>query len=260
MPLFSIITITRNNASGLQETMRSISHQRFGDFEWIVIDGASGDGTTELLREAGLPQLSWLSEPDGGIYDAMNKGLARAGGAYCLFLNAGDSLAGPDVLGRTAGLLAGAEPDVIYGDAFEARGGHLLLKPARAPGSKIYSLFTHHQSIFYRRASMEIGYDLTYRFAADWALTARILRTGRFLRLQYPVSVFQRGGVSQQPVNRPQINREHWRILTVEMKLPSAVALPLFVAKIVSNRARGWFPRTYDALRFKPALRDERWG
>jgi hypothetical protein len=85
MPLFSIITITRNNASGLQETMRSISHQRFGDFEWIVIDGASGDGTTELLREAGLPQLSWLSEPDGGIYDAMNKGLARAGGAYCPF-------------------------------------------------------------------------------------------------------------------------------------------------------------------------------
>jgi putative colanic acid biosynthesis glycosyltransferase len=97
--LFSIITVTRNNLEGLRRTHVSLRAQSYADYEWIIIDGASSDGTVNYLE--GLAARSW-SEPDEGIYDAMNKGLARARGDYLLLMNAGDSFAAPDVLQKIA--------------------------------------------------------------------------------------------------------------------------------------------------------------
>ncbi|HRC25885.1 MAG TPA: glycosyltransferase, partial [Alphaproteobacteria bacterium] len=177
-PFFSLVTVTRNNRSGLQKTASSIDAQMDRNFEWIVIDGASSDGTglfLETLAAARAPAFAvrFLSEPDRGIYDAMNKGLVRARGAYLLFLNAGDRLAGPDVLKTIRAAAQGASYDIVYGDAWEDREGlDPVLKPARTHRQIARGLFTHHQAIFYRRhALQELSYDLRYLVAADYDLT-----------------------------------------------------------------------------------------
>ena len=96
----SIVTINRNNASGLEKTMQSVASQTFKDFEYIIIDGASTDASVDVIkaREADFAHIKWMSEPDSGIYNAMNKGIRMATGDYVQFLNSGDCLAAPDVM------------------------------------------------------------------------------------------------------------------------------------------------------------------
>ncbi|MEM9470254.1 MAG: glycosyltransferase, partial [Pseudomonadota bacterium] len=97
-PYFSIITVTKNNFEGLKQTAFSIDaqrHEEWSDFEWIVIDGNSEDGTQDFLKKT---KALWFSQPDHGLYDAMNKGLDRANGIYVLFMNAGDIFADNNTL------------------------------------------------------------------------------------------------------------------------------------------------------------------
>ncbi len=99
----SIITINLNNSAGLDKTMKSVLVQSFRDFEYIVIDGGSNDGSVEILKSfeklySNKTEIIWLSETDKGIYNAMNKGIDLAHGEYLLFLNSGDSLVNPDIL------------------------------------------------------------------------------------------------------------------------------------------------------------------
>ena len=88
----SVITINMNNRKGLERTIKSVVCQIFADFEYIVIDGASVDGSADVIREYADKIHYWISEPDTGIYNAMNKGILQAKGDYCLFLNSGDAL------------------------------------------------------------------------------------------------------------------------------------------------------------------------
>ena len=91
-PTLSIITVNLNNCDGLQKTIDSVVGQTFTDYEWIVIDGGSMDGSRELIEQYADCLAYWCSEPDNGIYNAMNKGISRATGEWLLFLNSGDSL------------------------------------------------------------------------------------------------------------------------------------------------------------------------
>ena len=94
----SIITINLNNVSGLENTLSSVRAQTFRDFEQIVVDGGSSDGSVDVIRANSDWIAQWISEPDSGIYNAMNKGVRMASGDYLLFLNSGDCLASPKVL------------------------------------------------------------------------------------------------------------------------------------------------------------------
>jgi putative colanic acid biosynthesis glycosyltransferase len=188
MPRYSIITITRNNLTGLRRTAASLATQICRDFEWIVIDGASNDGTPGFLATT---SAQWLSEPDHGIYDAMNKGLARAAGDYVLFLNAGDVLADAAVLADGLAL----DADFIYGDGHE--GGRI--KRAHAHKNLLWGMFTYHQAMLYRRAAIgALRYDTLYKIAADYKFTAQFLRGGASA-LYWPrvMCDFEPGGLSQ---------------------------------------------------------------
>lgn len=116
-PRISIITATFNAAEQLPYTLRSLREQTFREFEWIVVDGNSTDGTQALLRENGDLVSHWISEPDRGIYDAFNKGCALARGEWLIFLGAGDELAAPGTLSECTKHLdsASTETNVIYG-------------------------------------------------------------------------------------------------------------------------------------------------
>lgn len=187
---FSIITVTRNNLAGLKKTQESIAAQTCRRFEWIIIDGNSTDGTAALLPEL---QATILSEPDTGIYDAMNKGLVRAHGQYLLFLNAGDCLAAPETLERLLTYCDGS--DFIYGDALE--GEHY--KTARSHHKILMGMFTHHQSMLYRREALgTLHYDTTYRIAADYKFTTQfLLNADQVLYAPFPICNFEPGGISQ---------------------------------------------------------------
>lgn len=244
IPLFSIISVARNNLGGLQKTAESIAAQTFRDFEWIVVDGASGDGTAQWLQ---AQPARWTSEPDRGIYDAMNKGIERAQGSYLLFLNAGDTLAGPDVLERIKREIGALPvwPDFLYGDSLEGKNR----KPARPPEGLKLGLFTHHQAMLYRRERIgDLRYNLSYKIAADYDFTARFLRsTEKTLYMPFPVCVFEPGGVSQTSAKAGR--REQFRS-RAKLRLCSPVEnLTIYAAQTVLWTFRTAFPRLYWALK-----------
>ena len=157
-PLISIITITWNASSTLPPTLKSVGEQTFRDFEHILVDGASSDDTLAVARRDGLPSLRIVSEPDRGLYDAMNKGLRMARGKYVLFLNAGDSFADSAVLQAYADAAA-ANPDIIYADTLvvdEARNvvgsRHLSVPDQLTLDSFSRGMLVCHQAFMVRRS------------------------------------------------------------------------------------------------------------
>ncbi len=207
MSIFSIVTVTRNNLPGLKRTHASLKAQTCHDFEWVVIDGASTDGTPDYLRTT---DAAWVSEPDSGLYDAMNKGLGKVGGDYIIFMNAGDLLATPDVLDKTKSAVAKTRPAFVYGDALEERPGQPpALKPARAHDKITQGMFTHHQAMIYRRNVIgDLRFDTAYKIGADYKFTAQFLaKTDEILRLGFPICLFEAGGVSQRKAGQGRIEQ-----------------------------------------------------
>ena len=193
---FTIITVTYNNLYGLQKTQKSIQNQSFRDFEWIVVDGNSTDGSKSFLKHQ---NATVISEPDDGIYDAMNKGKNKAKGDYLLFLNAGDSLASPYILETVEQEIKTVQhsPTLIYGDSYEDQ----QLKTAKNHKRIEQGLFTHHQAIFYaREKTLNLNYDTNYKIAADYKFTASILlkKNQDVLYIPLPICIFESGGISQK--------------------------------------------------------------
>ena len=171
-PLFSIITITFNAATTLPPTLRSVGEQTFTNYEYIVVDGASRDNTVALVEASQLP-VRMVSEPDKGLYDAMNKGLKMATGEYLIFLNAGDSFHTPDTLQRVAEAIGNNRPGVVYGETaiVDANRNFLMMRRLRAPESLSWRSFANgmlvcHQAFIARR-DIAPQYDLKYRYSAD---------------------------------------------------------------------------------------------
>lgn len=241
-PLFSIVTITKDNLAGLNITAVSIAHQSCPDYEWIVIDGHSSDGTKDFL--ATLP-AQITSEPDAGIYDAMNKGIAMARGLYVLFLNAGDALADMDIL-STLSRAARENPDFIYGDALETNG---LYKKARSHENLDWGMFTHHQAMLYRRDLIgEARYDDTFKIAADYGFTVAHLRKARSVHyMPCAICVFDDGGVSQR--NRALGRREQYRLRRKFGQCGLLRNCAVYALQSVSAALRDASPQTYLKIR-----------
>ncbi|MDE6342699.1 MAG: glycosyltransferase [Muribaculaceae bacterium] len=184
-PLISIITITFNAAETLPLTLKSIAEQTFADFEHLVIDGASTDDTILVARRMGRPGVRIVSEPDKGLYDAMNKGLRLAKGSYVLFLNSGDRFHAPDSLEAYARAIRKSLPDIIYGDTdiVDDSGQRLGPRHLSAPEILTFESFSHgmlvcHQAFMVRKEIAPF-YDTDYRFSADYDWTIRCIRASR---------------------------------------------------------------------------------
>lgn len=180
-PLISIITITFNASAEIAPTVTSLNMQTMRDFEHVVIDGASRDNTVQLVRDlsAGVPRI--LSEPDRGLYDAMNKGLAMAKGKYVLFLNAGDALHAHDTLELYAAQ-TGPDADIIYGDTniVDGRRNFIAKRHLSAPETLTFHSFSKgmlicHQAFMVRRA-IAPRFDLSYSLSSDYDWTVRCIR------------------------------------------------------------------------------------
>ena len=184
-PLISVITITYNAAETLPLTMESVAEQSFGDFEHIVVDGASTDDTITLARRLGRSGLRIISEPDDGLYDAMNKGIKAAKGRYLLFLNSGDRFHSQDTLKAYADAIAERNPDIIYGDTdiVDIEGKRIGPRHLSAPEMLTFDSFSNgmlicHQAFMVRKDIAPL-YDTDYRFSADYDWCIRCIKASR---------------------------------------------------------------------------------
>jgi glycosyltransferase involved in cell wall biosynthesis len=221
----SIITVNRNNVAGLTKTLDGVREQTFRDFEHIVIDGGSTDGSADQLRARAEGLACWVSEPDAGIYNAMNKGLRMARGEYVQFLNSGDWLASPQVLARVFGGDAWGE-DLLYGNTLrpdQAGGTRECPQPEKlTPACFFIGWGVCHQAIFYKRELFDAlgSYDETLRIIGDWDFTLRAVLSGRTTRhFPFPVVFYDAGGIS---ASEPELLKRE-REIVLKRHLPGAI-------------------------------------
>ena len=184
-PKISVVTAVKNAVGPLRRTLESVASQTWPHVEHLVVDGGSGDGTAELLRgqmERGRVTW-WCSEPDGGIYEAMNKGVRQACGEWLLFLGAGDTLADETVLAKLAPILATLPEDreIVYGRVTHRPESDAISNACweeMCPRVRYGDDSIHHQGVLHRRTIFrQFGlYDETFRIAADQLLLRRYLR------------------------------------------------------------------------------------
>ena len=187
-PKFSIITVTYNAGSVLEDTIQSVITQTYRNVEYIIVDGGSKDHTLDIINRYREHIHTLVSEPDKGLYDAMNKGIRLATGDYLCFLNAGDELHEDDTLQLMVHSITGTElPDVLYGEtAIVDEEGHFLrMRRLSAPEDLNWKSFKDgmlvcHQAFFPRRELAE-PYDLRYRFSADFDWCIRIMKKSHTL-------------------------------------------------------------------------------
>lgn len=216
MPKLSVITINYNNRAGLERTFESVMPQLCEDIEYIVIDGASDDGSRELIEKNADALAYWCSEPDGGIYNAMNKGVRHAEGEYLLFLNSGDFLCESDVLARSLPQLRDA--DIIYGDLIyqDPVGGvrREEIYPDTINADKLLTGSLPHPSSFIRRQLLvDTPYNEELKIVSDWEFfVKKIMWEGCSTRhLPYSISVFMEDGISSRA--KELRNRERARVV-----------------------------------------------
>ena len=189
-PKFSIITVTYNAGKVLEDTIQSVIFQTYRNVEYIIVDGGSTDHTLEVANKYRDRISKIVSEPDKGLYDAMNKGIRLATGDYLCFLNAGDELHENETLQKMVHTLnANQLPDVIYGEtAIVDEQGHFLhMRRLSAPKQLHWKSFKQgmlvcHQAFFTRRElAVAHPYDLQYRFSADFDWCIRIMKQSQYL-------------------------------------------------------------------------------
>ena len=167
---YSIITVNYNNKEGLRKTIESVIHQTYCDFEYIVIDGGSTDGSADVLREYDKEITYWVSEPDKGIYNAMNKGIRKATGEYLNFMNSGDCFYDYEVLKSVT--KHQLSQDIIVGRDFHYNAktgqGFATILPQRISMLTFYVQTLPHQSTFFRKKLFDnYLYDESYKIVSD---------------------------------------------------------------------------------------------
>jgi len=209
----SIITITFNPGALFDQTAQSILNQSCTDFEYVIIDGKSSDDTIARIQQIkpafeqkGI-SVRWISEPDNGIYDAMNKGLKRATGEYVWFMNAGDIIAGPNTLEALLSSISSGEKDLdfIYGETLivNSRGEVMGERRLKAPTKLTWKSFRMgmlvcHQSMLVKRM-LAPEYDLKYRYSGDFDWAIRCLKKATSIQHSGMVlSHFLDGGLSKK--------------------------------------------------------------
>lgn len=219
VPFLSIITVVYNNVAGLQYTFESIHKQTDKDFEWIVVDGGSRDGTKEWLEKLSFAPLKFVSEKDNGLYDAMNKGLAMAAGKFVWFMNSGDGIYAETTVATLKS--QAAANDILYGETM------LIDEQAAAIGirsekttrvlpekmttySMIKGMVVCHQSFIPKRSIAPL-YNLKYRFSADidWVISC-LEKAVQVHNCKMILSSYLVGGLSVQ--NQKTGWKERWKI------------------------------------------------
>lgn len=214
----SIITINYNNAEGLKQTVNSVLNQTYKDFEHIVIDGNSNDGSIDVLKSKEAVNFKYISEPDSGIYNAMNKGIKTATGKYLLFLNSGDYLENENVLENVHHYLNDDYSILAGSIIFEEHAGS---RPREHPDKMTFSYLIgnaiSHPSTFIKRDlfSKYGNYDESFKIVSDWAFFVKVLGLNNesYFKIPETITVFDTKGVSSKKENLDNVYIEREKVL-----------------------------------------------
>ena len=223
----SIITVNFNNTEGLQRTVKSVVNQRFSGYDFVIIDGASTDGSVEIINENSSKINYWVSEPDNGIYNAMNKGIRKAKGEYLLFLNSGDELLDADSLFNVAEHLHNEE--IIYTDIVikNKQSSYVRQYPDKLSFSQLlFDSLPHHQATFIHKNLFEqFGYyDESYKICSDWAffINAICKHNVPYKHLHLTLSIYHLDGISS--------SKEYEKLIQTERRTILERYFPMFVS------------------------------
>lgn len=215
----SIITINYNNKIGLEKTIKSVVNQTYKDFEYIVIDGNSNDGSKKLIEDYKNKISVSISEPDSGIYNAMNKGIKLANGEYLLFLNSGDSLLIENVLHKVISNL-NSEKDIFYGNLIYSKEGKPIFK--NIPPKKLtFSYFLEHSlphpASFIKKDLFNkfFLYNETLKIVSDWEFFIYSIckQSASYQHLDIDISDFDNTGMSSNPENLDKQKKEKEQVI-----------------------------------------------
>lgn len=227
---FTLITVTYNAEATIERTLQSVAAQTYPHIEHLIIDGASKDKTVEIARR--YPHAIVHSEPDHGLYDAMNKGLRLAKGDFLCFLNAGDKLHDKDTLAKIAATSDGSSVGVLYGDTHIVDNeGHFLRNRRLTPPEHLTwhsfkeGMLVCHQA-FYINRQIALPYDLTYRFSADFDWCIRCMKEGEKrgmtnLYIKEPLADYLSEGMTT--ANHKASLKERFRIMAKHYGLFTAI-------------------------------------
>jgi glycosyltransferase involved in cell wall biosynthesis len=242
-PTLSIVTINRNNGKGLEETIRSVAEQTFSDFQYIVIDGGSTDASVDVIKKYADVIDYWVSEPDKGIYHAMNKGIRQAKGEYLLFLNSGDKLYDRTILQD----VLDAEPseDFVFGDILYEGEGAPLVMPDRITLETFLGSSIGHGATFIRSTLFETYglYNESNKIVSDWEffLNALVRYGCTYRHITKVFTVYQQGGIS--------VNATYNRAQAEERQTALKKAFPLLYDTIAGNLSMKEQLRLYENSR-----------
>ena len=217
MVKLSVITINYNNCEGLKRSIESVLCQQFTDYEYIIIDGGSVDGSKEYIENHSDQLAWWISENDKGVYNAMNKGIVRSKGEYLLFLNSGDYFCDEFILSKL--FSRPITHDIIYGDIlWDVKGA---LREGKFPDKLTFDFFTKHslphQSSLIRKALfLTIGlYDENFTIISDWIffILAIYKFNCSYIHVQLPISVCNRNGISCDKANWERIVSDREKVI-----------------------------------------------
>ena len=208
----SIITINFNNLEGLKKTVKSVISQTYHDIEYIIIDGASTDGSADYVKENKEYFNYWVSEPDKGIYNAMNKGIDHATGDYLLFLNSGDYLVDENVIEKFVSF----DPveDIVYGDQYIDDNGSLITwynSPEVLNTKNIFGPLPHQSMFFRNHVFSKYGkYREDNRIVSDWEYYLRLflLTNTSFKKINMYISIFDYDGLGTVNVDLRTVERK----------------------------------------------------
>lgn len=244
----SIITINYNNASGLEATVKSVLSQTcYDQIEYVVVDGASSDGSRAVLESNDGRITKWVSEPDHGIYNAMNKGVGMSAGDYCLFLNSGDVLHGESAIGQILPQLDGT--DFVIGKVLFLNSGDTSDISEPLTMNRFYKGSIPHPATFIKREwLLKYPYDENLRIVSDWKffIQALIIDNAPYKFVDAVVTDFDCEGISGTNLNLVHDEREK----VLKELLPQRVAIDY----LQFNKGAGYSDTTYD--RFFVRLRD----
>ena len=261
----SIITINLNNANGLEKTLHSIVTQTYNSFQLIVIDGNSSDSSVSVIQAYKSNITYWISEPDKGIYHAMNKGIRQATGDYCLFLNSGDWLAEANVLENVfstnpqADILSG---DIYFYDNRLDQVKWLVPSPDNITAKTFFSGLLPHQATFIKRSLFDsLGlYNEQLKIASDWLffLEALLVKQHTYQHYKGVVAYFNMDGISCSPTTNALPRQEQQSILRQKY--------PLFLAdyehfEALEKQSHQWLAsREYRVYKFLERTRVIQFG
>lgn len=213
----SIITINYNNLEGLKSTVESVVNQTWQKFEYIIIDGGSTDGSAEYIESQRTHIDYWVSEPDKGIYNAMNKGIAKATGEYLLFLNSGDHLFDNETISKCNVHLNLYDLITFDIQMIERKISKIVSYPDRLRFSNLFADMICHQSTFHKNELFDtVGlYDENMKFVSDWKflILALFKYNCSYTRIKETLATYYLDGISSDEINREMLLYEKRQVL-----------------------------------------------